>query len=75
MSQLRRHAWAGAASLILSIVLAASASDQKPDKDSKDKASLDLGSWTAPGTGTIMDMPTGTESLPVTMSALSSASA
>ena len=36
MSQLPRHAWAGAASLILSIALAASASAQKADKDSKD---------------------------------------
>ena len=36
MSQLPRHAWAGAASLILSMTLAASAAAQKPDKDSKD---------------------------------------
>jgi hypothetical protein len=36
MSHLPRHAWAGAASLILSIALAASASAQKADKDSKD---------------------------------------
>lgn len=36
MSQLPRHAWVGAASLILSITLAASVSAQKTDKDSKD---------------------------------------
>jgi hypothetical protein len=36
MSQLPRHAWAGAASLILSIAFAAAASAQKPDKDAKD---------------------------------------
>ena len=36
MSQLPRHAWAGAASLVLAIAFAASASAQKADKDSKD---------------------------------------
>src|SRR5882672_6737705 len=36
MSQLPRHARAGAASLVLAIVLATSASAQKADKDSKD---------------------------------------
>ena len=36
MSQLPRHAWAGAASLILAIAFATSASAQKADKDSKD---------------------------------------
>ena len=36
MSQLPRHAWAGAASLIVAIALAASASAQKADKESKD---------------------------------------
>ena len=41
-----------------------------PDK--ADKASVDPGSEAA--TATAMDMATGTESLPVTMSALSSAS-
>jgi hypothetical protein len=40
--------------------------------DKADKASVDPG-WGA-GTATAMDMATGTESLPVTMSALSSAS-
>ena len=36
MSQLPRHALAGAASLVLAITLAAPASAQKADKDSKD---------------------------------------
>jgi hypothetical protein len=36
MSQLPRHAWAGAASLVLAIALVTSASAQKADKDSKD---------------------------------------
>ncbi len=36
MSQLPRHAWAGAASLVLAIAFATSASAQKADKDSKD---------------------------------------
>ena len=36
MSQLPRHTWAGAASLVLTIAFAASASAQKADKDSKD---------------------------------------
>jgi hypothetical protein len=36
MSQLPRHAWTGAASLVLAIALVTSASAQKADKDSKD---------------------------------------
>jgi hypothetical protein len=36
MSQLPRHAWAGAASLILSITLATFVSAQKSEKDAKD---------------------------------------
>src|SRR5213595_1372186 len=36
MSQLPRHTWAGAASLVLAITFATSASAQKADKDSKD---------------------------------------
>jgi hypothetical protein len=36
MSQLPRHAWAGAASLLLALAFATSASAQKTDKDSKD---------------------------------------
>ena len=39
-----------------------------------DKAPMDTGSGAATGMATTMDMATGTESLPVTMSALSSAS-
>lgn len=39
------------------------------------QASLDTGSWTATDTSTTMDILTGTESLPVTIRALSSASA
>ena len=42
--------------------------------DKADKASVDTGSEAATGTATTMDMATGTESIPVTMSALSSAS-
>jgi hypothetical protein len=42
--------------------------------DKADKASVDPGWGAATGTATAMDMATGTESLPVTMSALSSAS-
>jgi hypothetical protein len=42
------------------------------DEASTDEASLDTGSWTA--TDTTTDLPTGTESLLVTMNALSSAS-
>jgi hypothetical protein len=42
------------------------------DEASTDEASLDMGSWTA--TDTTTDLPTGTESLLVTMNALSSAS-
>ena len=52
----------------------ASTDEISTDEDSMDKASLDLGSWTATDTGMIMDMATGTESLPVTMSVPSSAS-
>lgn len=44
------------------------------DEDSTDEASLATDSWTATGTVTTMDMPTGTESLLVTMNVLSSAS-
>ena len=36
MSQLPRHAWAGAASLVLAMAFATPASAQKADKDSKD---------------------------------------
>ena len=36
MSQLPRHTWAAAASLVLAIAFATSASAQKADKDSKD---------------------------------------
>ena len=42
--------------------------------DPTEEASVYPGSWTATGTITTVDFPTGTESLPVTMSALSSAS-
>ena len=44
------------------------------DEDPTEEASVDTGSWTATGTITAVDFPTGTESLLVTMSALSSAS-
>ena len=44
------------------------------DEDPTEEASLDTGSWTATGTITAVDFPTGTESLLVTMSALCSAS-
>jgi hypothetical protein len=40
---------------------------------STDEVSVDTGSWAATDTATTMDMATGTESLPVTTSALSSA--
>ena len=43
------------------------------DEDPTEEASVDTGSWTATGTITT-GVPTGTESLLVTMSALSSAS-
>ena len=59
-------------SVAVALMGRASTDEDSTDGDSKDKASLDLGSWT--GTGTIMDMPTGTESLLATMSVLSSAS-
>ena len=44
------------------------------DEDPTEEASLDTGSWMAPDTITTVDFPTGTESLLVTMRALSSAS-
>ena len=44
------------------------------DEDPTEEASVYTGSWTATGTITTVDFPTGTESLLVTMSALSSAS-
>ena len=44
------------------------------DEDPTEEASVYTGSWTATGTITTVDLPTGTESLLVTMSALSSAS-
>jgi hypothetical protein len=44
------------------------------DGDPTEEASVCTGSWTATGTITTVDFPTGTESLLVTMSALSSAS-
>ena len=44
------------------------------DKASPDKAIVDTGSGAATGMATTMDMAIGMESLPVTMSALSSAS-
>ena len=44
------------------------------DEASADETSVDTGSWAATGTATRMDMATGTESLPVTKSVLSSAS-
>ena len=59
-------------SVAVALMGRASTDEDSTDEDSKDKASLDLGSWT--GTGTIMDMPTGTESLLAMMSVLSSAS-
>ena len=44
------------------------------DEDPTEEASVDTGSWMATDTITTVDFPTGTESLLVTMSALSSAS-
>jgi hypothetical protein len=44
------------------------------DEDPTEEASVYTGSWTATVTITAVDFPTGTESLLVTMSALSSAS-
>ena len=52
----------------------ASTDEAFTDEDSTDQASLDLESWMAPDTGTTMGIPTGTESPPVTIRALSSAS-
>jgi hypothetical protein len=53
---------------------AASTDEDFTGEDYTEQASLDTGSWTAPDTGTTMDILTGTESLPVTIRALSSAS-
>ena len=53
---------------------AASMGAASTDEDPTEEASLDTGSWTATGTITAVDFPTGTESLLVTMSALCSAS-
>jgi hypothetical protein len=65
-----------ATSVVAATMGRASTDEDSTDEDSMDKAWLALGSGTAPGTdmGMMMDMPTGTESLPVTTSALSSAS-
>jgi hypothetical protein len=59
-------------SVAVALVGRASTDEDSTDEDSMDMASLDLGSWT--GTGTIMDMLTGTEYLLAMMSVLSSAS-
>jgi hypothetical protein len=55
---------------------AASTDEDFTGEDYTDQASLDTESWTATdtGTGTTMDILTGTESLPVTIRALSFAS-
>jgi hypothetical protein len=65
---------AAAASKAATSLAAASPDKASPDKASPDKAPMDTGSGAATGTATTMDMATGTESLPVTLSALSSAS-
>jgi hypothetical protein len=53
---------------------AASTDEDFTGEDYTDQASLDTESWTATDTGTTMDILTGTEFLPVTIRALSSAS-
>jgi len=53
---------------------AASTDEDSTEEDSTEEASEYTGSWTATGTITTVDLPTGMESLLVTMSALSSAS-
>ena len=52
----------------------ASMDEASTDEAPTDEASVYTGSWMATDTITTVDLPTGTESLLVTMSALSSAS-
>jgi hypothetical protein len=62
-----------ASSMAVALIGTASTDQDFMDVDSLDEASLATDSWAA--TGTTMDMPTGTESPPVTTSVPGSASA
>ena len=63
-----------ATSRAVALMGTASTDEASTGEASTGEASLDSGSWTATDPGTATDIPTGTESLRVTMNALSSAS-